>query len=177
MRPLNEETFKSAVTELTKCTSDTSFTRNYVGDGDGDTQLAGSGIPPFALIVGESPGSEMLFKRSLHQVKALFETQVYLKNPSASEITAAGNQAVVLDGIAQVLNGLPCNNKHSSERSTSAAANYTSLGNGSITNKVVERLCSDEDPVEQYAVQKRKLDEMRNMLGEELYAAKVQQLK
>ena len=134
VRPLNEETFKSAVTELTKCTSDTNLQRNYVGDGDGEPHLAGLGIPPIALTSGESPGSEMLFKRSLHEVKALFESQAYLKNPTASEITAARNQAIVLDGIARVLNGRPCTNGHSSEPSISATANSTSSGNSGITN-------------------------------------------
>ncbi len=134
VRPLNDETFKSAVTELMKCTSDTNLQRNYVGDGNGDPQLAGSGIPPIALTSGESPGSEMLLRRSLHEVMALFESQAYLKNPSASEITAARNQALVLDGIARVLNGRPCTNENSSEPSTSATANSTSSGNSGLTN-------------------------------------------
>ena len=41
LRPLNEETFKAAILELTKCTSDTNHQCNYVGDGDGEPHLAG----------------------------------------------------------------------------------------------------------------------------------------
>jgi hypothetical protein len=134
VRPLNDETFKCAVIDLTKCTGDTNLQCNYVGDGGGDPQLAGLGLPPIALTAGESPGSEMLFKRRLHEVKALLESQAYLKNPSASEITAAQNQAVVLDGIARVLNGRPCNNGQSCEPSTSATASSSSSGNSGVTN-------------------------------------------
>jgi hypothetical protein len=36
VRPLNEATFKSAVVDLLKSTSDTNLQRNYVGDGEGD---------------------------------------------------------------------------------------------------------------------------------------------
>ncbi len=95
LRPSNNETFKAAVIELTKCTSNTNLQRYYVGDGEGDPTLAGLGVPPVALISGSSPGAEMLFKRSLREVKGLLESQAYLKNPAA-----ACHQAVVLDGIA-----------------------------------------------------------------------------
>jgi hypothetical protein len=39
----------------------------------------------------------MLLKRSLHEVKALLESQAYLKNPAAADIAAACHQAVVLE--------------------------------------------------------------------------------
>jgi hypothetical protein len=80
-----------------------------VGDGDGEPHLAGLGLPTISLTDGTLPGSEILFKRSLHDVKALLESQAYLKNPAAAEIAAARQQSVILDGIAKVLNGQPCN--------------------------------------------------------------------
>jgi hypothetical protein len=73
--PLNKETFKSAVVDLLKCTNNTNVQRFYVGDGDGNVEVAGLGIPPAALTDGVSPGAETLFKWSLHEVKALFESQ------------------------------------------------------------------------------------------------------
>jgi hypothetical protein len=84
LRPLNDETFKAAVIELTKCTSDTNLQRYYVGDGEGDPTLAGLGVPPMALTSGSSPGAEILFKRSLHEVKGLLESQAYLKKSGSS---------------------------------------------------------------------------------------------
>jgi hypothetical protein len=93
VRPLNKETFKSAVVDLLKCTSDTNVQRFYVGDGDGNVEVAGLGIPPAALTDGVSPGAETLFKWSLHEVKALFESQTYLKNPNAAVAVAARQQA------------------------------------------------------------------------------------
>jgi hypothetical protein len=41
LRPLNDETFKTAVIELIKCTSDKNLQRYYVGNGEGDPTLAG----------------------------------------------------------------------------------------------------------------------------------------
>ena len=105
VRPLNEEIFKFVVMDLLKCTNDTNVQRSYVGDGKGDIHLAGLGIPPIALTDGSSPGSEILFKRSLHEVKALFDSQAYLKNPSSLETVAAHQEATLLDGITLVANG------------------------------------------------------------------------
>ncbi len=101
-RSLNDETFKAAVIDLLKCTSDTNVQHHYVGDGFGDVELAGLGIPPIALTLH---GAEQLFKRCLHEVKALFESQVYLKNPNVAEAAAACLQAQVLDGIGCITNG------------------------------------------------------------------------
>ncbi len=102
MHPLNEEIFKFVVMDLLKCTNDTNMERSYVGDGKGDIHLAGLGIPPIALTDGSSPGSEILFKCCLHEVKALFDSQAYLKTP---ETAAACQQATLLDGITHVANG------------------------------------------------------------------------
>ncbi len=85
--------------DLLKCTGDTNVQRHYVGDGVGNTELAGLGIPPNALTDGSSPGAEAMFKRSLHEGKALFEALLYLKNPNATEAAAARQQAILLDGI------------------------------------------------------------------------------
>ncbi len=79
--------------------------QSYVGDGKGDIHLAGLGIPPIALTDGSSPSSEILFKCCSHEVKALFDSQPYLKNPSAPETAAAHQQATLLDGITHVANG------------------------------------------------------------------------
>ena len=105
VRPLNEEIFKFVVMDLLKCTNDTNVQRSYVGDGKGDIHLAGLGIPPIALTDGSSLGSEILFKRCLHEVKALFDSQAYLKNPSSLETVAAHQEATLLDGITLVANG------------------------------------------------------------------------
>jgi hypothetical protein len=66
--------------------------RNYVGNGDGDYRLAGLGVPPIALTGGSKPGAESLFKRGLHEVNALFESQQYLKAPSSSDTAAASGR-------------------------------------------------------------------------------------
>jgi len=154
VRPLNEETFKAAVVELAKCTSDTNLQRNYVGDGDGDPSLAGLGIPPIALAAGVSPGAEILFKKSLHEVKALLESQAYLKKPAGADTVAARQQAVVLDGIARVLNGQPCNNAteagNGSERSnpatatTAATGNSTNRDDGNHSNSPISDITREE---------------------------------
>jgi hypothetical protein len=104
-RPLNDETFKAAVVDLLKCTNDTNLQRHYMGDGAGNEELAGLGIPPSALTDGSLSNAKMLFKHSLHEVKALYDSQQYLKNPNATEAAAARLQAQVLDGIACVANG------------------------------------------------------------------------
>jgi hypothetical protein len=46
-----------------------------------------------------------------------------------------------------------------------------------VLQKNVERLCPEEDPTERYTARKRKLDDSRAVLGEELYQARVNQLK
>ena len=104
-RPLNEETFKSVVVELLKCSNDTNVQRHYVGDGEDNVELAGFSIPPAALTDGTKPGAETLFKLSLHEVKGLFESQLYLKNPNATDLATARLQAAVLDAIGCVANG------------------------------------------------------------------------
>ncbi len=105
MHPLNEEIFKFVVMDLLKCTNDTNMQQSYVGDGKGDIHLAGLVIPPIALTDGSSLGSEILFKHCLHEVKALFDSQAYLKNPSAPETVVAHQEATLLDGITLVANG------------------------------------------------------------------------
>ncbi len=46
-----------------------------------------------------------------------------------------------------------------------------------VLQKIVERLCLDADPMDHFACRKRKLEELHDMLGEELYELKLQQLK
>ena len=46
-----------------------------------------------------------------------------------------------------------------------------------LMQKMVDRLCPELDPTEKFASRKRKLDELRDVLGEELYQAKVTQLR
>jgi hypothetical protein len=46
-----------------------------------------------------------------------------------------------------------------------------------MMQKMVERMCPESDPTEKFASRKRKLDELRDVLGEELYQAKVTQLR
>ena len=46
-----------------------------------------------------------------------------------------------------------------------------------MLQKIVERLCLDADPMDHFACRKRKLEELHDMLGEELYELKLQQLK
>jgi hypothetical protein len=40
----------------------------------------------------------------------------------------------------------------------------------------VEKLCPDQDPTDRFASRKCKLDELRDVLGDELYQTKLQQL-
>jgi hypothetical protein len=47
---------------------------------------------------------------------------------------------------------------------------------GTLLQKIIEKLCPEEDPAERFANRKRKLDELRAVLGEEIYAARLQQL-
>jgi hypothetical protein len=117
-RPLNDETFKAAVVDLLKCTNDTNLQCHYMGDGAGNEELAGLGIPPSALTDGSLPNAETLFKCSLHEVKALYDSKQYLKNPNATEAAAARLQAQVLDGIARVANGQPVNSSSESSLTT-----------------------------------------------------------
>lgn len=46
-----------------------------------------------------------------------------------------------------------------------------------LLQKMIERLCPEEDPTDRFAARKRKLDEMRGIIGEELYTIKVEQLQ
>ncbi len=46
-----------------------------------------------------------------------------------------------------------------------------------VMQKVVERVCSELDPIEKFASRKWKLDELCDMLGGELYRAKLVQLE
>ncbi len=46
-----------------------------------------------------------------------------------------------------------------------------------VLQQVVKKLSPDEDPKERYAAWKKTLNGMNNMIGEELYANKAQQLK
>jgi hypothetical protein len=87
-------------------------------------ELAGLGIAPIALTDGSNPSAEMLFKRCLHEVKALFESQGYLKNPQAPESIASRQQTMILDGIARIANS----------KSTSATATNSSIESGSDTS-------------------------------------------
>ena len=40
----------------------------------------------------------------------------------------------------------------------------------------MEKLCPDQDPTDRFASRKCKLDELRDVLGDELYQTKLQQL-
>ncbi len=103
--------------------------RNYVGDGDGAYRLAGLGSPPIALTDGSKPGAESLFKHGLHEVNALFESQQYLKAPSSSDIVAARQQSMILDGIAFDVNGRPSNTASTTTSATSITNSNTSAEN------------------------------------------------
>ena len=46
-----------------------------------------------------------------------------------------------------------------------------------LLQKMVERLCPEEDPAECYIARKRKFDDLRAALGEDLYVEKLEQLK
>ncbi len=46
-----------------------------------------------------------------------------------------------------------------------------------LLSKLVDKLCPDMDPTELFTTQKRKLDEARNALGEDLYNIRLQQLR
>jgi hypothetical protein len=257
-RALNEETFKSCVVDILKVSSDTNLQRTYVGDGEGNMEIAGLGIPPIALTDGTVPGSEILFKRCLHEVKGLFESQQYLKNPLAPETVAARQQSAILESINRVVNGQPTTRQSNSTNASSISLD--SIGTSSTTDndnntpspsasnpaggesssdkkkrtspavamaeasllsqqaalkeasnfealiafqheelslrkdernlgfeerktqtllmqKMVDRMCPELDPTEKFASRKRKLDELRDVLGEELYQAKVTQLR
>jgi hypothetical protein len=258
-RVLNEETFKVSVIDLLRCANDTNLQRTYVGDGEGDMELAGLGIAPIALTAGSKPSAEMLFKRCLHEVKALFESQQYLKNPQAPDNIASRQQSAILDGIARIANGqsvaskdtsatatnssiesgsetgtnrsvgtpspVPFDGEHEKKKKVSPAVamaeasllsqkaalkeatNFEALialqkdelmlrqevelsnrlekqmgyeerkSTSLVLQRIVEKLCPDEDPTEKFATRKRKLDELRDVLGEDIYQAKLQQLK
>jgi hypothetical protein len=64
------------------------------------------------------------------------------------------------------------------ERSKGAKLNRTKRENSAkVLQKVVERLCPEEDPTEKFASRKHKLDELHAVLGEYIYVAKLNQLK
>jgi hypothetical protein len=46
-----------------------------------------------------------------------------------------------------------------------------------LLQKMVERLCPEEDPADRFVARKHKLDELRESLGEDLYVLKLEQLK
>jgi hypothetical protein len=105
VRLINEENFKSTIVDVVKCVADANLQHHYVGDGAGNMGLAGFGLPPSALTDGTAPSAEILFKRSLHEVKGLLESKAYLKNPDSAEATATRQEALVLDGINNILSG------------------------------------------------------------------------
>jgi hypothetical protein len=259
VRPLNEETFKAVVQDILKCTNDTNLQRNYVGDGAGDVEIAGLGLPPSALTDGSTPSAEILFKRCLHEVKALVDSQAYLKNPGAPEIAAARIQSALLDGITRVTNGqsIPLSSRSTSPTmsTSSLGSNFAANANGDENNnnddtgeknrkkrvspayamaeatlmstraalreadnfeaiidlqreeielrresdkqkfmeqqliheerkcttaalqRIVDKLCPELDPTEKFAARKRKLDDLRDVLGDDLYESKLQQLR
>ncbi len=45
-----------------------------------------------------------------------------------------------------------------------------------VLQKIIDKLCPDADPTEKFTARKRKLDECRDTLGEELYHLKLRQL-
>jgi hypothetical protein len=67
--------------------SNTNLQRYYVGDGEGNMSLAGLGVPAVALTLtsGVQPVAEDLFKRALHEVKGLVDSQLYLKKQKSEE--------------------------------------------------------------------------------------------
>jgi hypothetical protein len=271
VRAMNEEIFKTTILDFLKCCVDTNLQWYYVGDGVGDVATAGLGLPPMALTDGSLPGAEILFRRSLHEVKGLVESKVYLKNPESAEAAAERHQSAVLDAMNNVLAGrvarsdstdVPVvivegdgtNNNvtnvtndtdtnlrmsplsrdsvmddggSSKRRSPAATMAEASLlaqkaameeaknaaemiafqredlkmraeelkaireeriteakasrlerkTTAKVLQKIVEKLCPEEDPTDKFTARKRKLDEARAALGEELYHMKVQQLK
>ncbi len=271
VRLINDETFKSAVVDLVKCSSDTTLQRHYVGDGHGDVAVAGLGLPPSALTDGASPSAKTLFRRCLHEVKGLLESKAYLSNPNSASAAASHAQASVLEGINNVLNGeaslssaaasradedilLEANINARSSNDNNTNNNYrlsplsciNSTGTGDekkkspasmmaeasllsqqaavadannlekmislqaeelkmrqeevatvreerkeelrllslerersndMLKKKIEKLYPETDPTDKFMARKRKLDEGREVLGEELYNAKLQQLK
>jgi hypothetical protein len=46
-----------------------------------------------------------------------------------------------------------------------------------MMQKIVEKLCPDDDPTERFASKKQKMDEPCEVLGKEIYQAKLLQLK
>lgn len=43
--------------------------------------------------------------------------------------------------------------------------------------RIVDKLCPELDPTEKFAARKRKLDDLRDVLGDDLYESKLQQLR
>jgi hypothetical protein len=117
-----------------KCIADANLQRHYVGDGAGSVALAGFGLPPSALTDGTAPIAEILFKRSLHEVRGLLESKAYLKNPDSAEATAARQEAVVLDRINNILSGGQIAAARAVQDSQNARAVQDSQNAGSATN-------------------------------------------
>jgi hypothetical protein len=46
-----------------------------------------------------------------------------------------------------------------------------------VLQKILEKLCPEDDPTERFVARKRKLDELRDILGDDVYDAKLKQLK
>jgi len=216
------------------------------------------GFPPRALTDGSAPSAEILFKRSLHEVKGLLESKSYLSNPNSAAATAARAQAVILDGINDILSGglstaatnaastaeIILESNNTNRMSPLSVPNHSSTGEESkrkspatlmaeasllsqeaavkdadnlskmiklqeaelklrkddavanreerkeelrlqalertrsteVLQKIIDKLCPDADPTEKFTARKRKLDECRDTLGEELYHLKLRQL-
>jgi hypothetical protein len=201
----------------------------------------------------------MLFKWCLHEVKALFDSQVYLKNPQAPENATARQQSMILDRINCVVNGQSVHSRQSTSATTSNtsfnSSSTTSTTNNNagtpspvaadgsnekkkrvsptvamaeasllsqkaamkeatnfealislqqeelslykesgkqellekqlgykeqktptlMTQKIVEKLCLEDDPTERFASRKQKLDDLCEVLGEDMYQAKLHQ--
>jgi hypothetical protein len=126
---LNEETFKATVIDLFRCTNNTNLQCTCVGDGEGELELSGLVIAPIALTASSKPSAEMLFKWCLHEVKALFQSQQYLKNLQAPDSIASRQQSAILNGKARIANG-----QSVASKSTSATATNSSIESGSETS-------------------------------------------
>ncbi len=63
-------------------------------------------------------------------MKALFESQVYLKNPQAPENADAKQKSIILDSINHVVNGQSVH----SRQSTSTTTSNTSINSDSTTS-------------------------------------------
>jgi hypothetical protein len=46
-----------------------------------------------------------------------------------------------------------------------------------VLQNIVEKLCHEDDPTEHFVARKQKLDELHDILGNDVYDAKLKQLK